>query len=108
MPSYTLVVLTNALPGRDQEFNDWYDNRHLGEVLQIPGFISARRFKLTKQQRRRTPSPYEYLALYEIETDDLEKVMDELRSRSGSAIMPITDAMAEERFNYVFEPLPAK
>ena len=58
MAKYTFVVLTNAVEGKDDAFDEWYTNTHLGEVqLAVPGFVSAQRFKLTDAQRAKPPHP---------------------------------------------------
>ena len=41
MAKYTFVVLTNAVEGKDDAFDEWYTNTHLGDVLAVPGFVSA-------------------------------------------------------------------
>jgi hypothetical protein len=46
---YTLVVLTNAVEGKEAEFNEWYSKTHLKDVIAIPGFKSAQRFKISGQ-----------------------------------------------------------
>ncbi|MGE3775250.1 MAG: hypothetical protein AB7I32_20170 [Gammaproteobacteria bacterium] len=61
-------MLTNAMPGREREFNEWYTNVHLREVLDIPGFVAARRFELSPAQMGGR-GPQRYLAIYEIEGD---------------------------------------
>ena len=101
---HLFVVLTNAVDGKDDAFNDWYTNRHLADVVAIPGIISARRFELSEAQRMTNP-PYRYCALYEIETDDLQGVVDELVKRSGTSGMPLSEAMATERLAMIFKPL---
>ena len=51
MPKGVFVVLTSAsTPEQDTAFNDWYSNVHLGEVVQVPGIVSARRFKIASAQ----------------------------------------------------------
>jgi primosomal replication protein N len=50
MGRHILVVMTNAVEGKDQEFNHWYSNVHLGEVVAIPGFVSAQRYKLADSE----------------------------------------------------------
>src|SRR3546814_16369245 len=37
------IVLTNATPGDDEQFNDWYTNTHIPDVLAVPGFVAAQR-----------------------------------------------------------------
>lgn len=67
MARYILTVIANAVEGREDEANDWYDNIHLEEVLTVPGFITAQRFEpmdVPEGEKVR------YLAHYEIEADD--------------------------------------
>jgi hypothetical protein len=72
MPRWLLTVESNcADPARVQEFNDWYDTVHLTDILETPGFIRASRYE--------NDNPGEgqgrFLAVYEIETDDLAQTM---------------------------------
>ena len=39
-----LIVMSDAVEGRDDEYNDWYDRVHLADVLALPGFVAARRY----------------------------------------------------------------
>jgi hypothetical protein len=41
-----MVVMMEVNPEHEGEFNKWYNEEHLLERLEIPGYISARRFKL--------------------------------------------------------------
>ena len=41
-----LVVMMEVDPAHEDDFNRWYDDEHLPERLELPGYISARRFKL--------------------------------------------------------------
>lgn len=93
MARHNLVVFTNAVPGRTDEFNAWYDEVHLRDVLGIDGFIAAQRFRLAEPQLV-DDRTFEYLAIYEIEADDVGAALDALGSASGS--MVISDAMATE------------
>ena len=51
MAKHVFVVFTNPVEGKDATYNDWYDNRHLPDVLDVPGFVSAQRFRLSDTQR---------------------------------------------------------
>lgn len=76
------VVLTEPTEGRETEFNDYYENVHLDEVLATTGWESAQRFVLTDQVGQKCPLPY--LALYEVEADDPKAVirtMNETRAQ---------------------------
>jgi hypothetical protein len=90
MAQYCFVVITDALPGREEEFNAWYDQQHLADVLRVPGFVAAQRFKLAQPENS---LPGRYLALYEIETEDPEAALAELTKRSGTEQMIMTEAM---------------
>ena len=57
MRTFTFVALTNAVAGREQEFNDWYDHQHVKDVLAIPGFLTAQRFERVGQVVRSQPVP---------------------------------------------------
>ncbi|WP_342363697.1 hypothetical protein [Terrarubrum flagellatum] len=77
----------------------------MADVVDIPGIVSAERFSLADFQRSAAPQPYKYLAIYEIETDDLKAVTDELGKRAGTPAMVISDAMQTERLAAIFKPL---
>ena len=40
------IVYSNPLQGRDDEFNVWYDNVHVPQLLAVPGMLSAQRYNL--------------------------------------------------------------
>jgi len=105
MAKYSFLVFTDAVEGREDEFNSWYDNTHLHDVLKVPGFVAARRFKLAEFQRGAPPDLGKYLAVYEIETDDLPHTLALLSKRSGTPAMVMSDAMAPVRGAIVYEGL---
>ena len=41
MTKHVFVVLTNAASGKEDAYNDWYTNRHIPDVLAIPGLVAA-------------------------------------------------------------------
>lgn len=90
MPRYCFVVFSNPKWGQEAEYNAWYDGEHLDDVLDVPGFLSARRFRIANP---RSTAPHRYLALYEIETDDLQSTLAQLRSRAGTSVMPLSESL---------------
>ena len=50
-------------PEHEEEFNRWYDDEHLPERLEIPGYVSARRFKLESGD----DGMLKYMCLWELE-----------------------------------------
>ena len=49
MPVFHYIVLTQAQPGRLEEFEKWYDNQHLKDVVAVPGVRSAKRYRLINE-----------------------------------------------------------
>jgi hypothetical protein len=84
---YIQTVVTAPVAGQEQEFNRWYDHTHLPEVLALPGFVSAQRYELVGDR----PS---YLAVYELETDDIDATLEALTAGARTT-MTRTDAMDE-------------
>src|SRR3546814_19857328 len=91
MGEYKLVVLTRPVEGREDEFNDWYTNQHLDDVLAIPGFTAAQRFKIKGAPV--SPTSWEYFAVYEVDHEDPQYVLDTMMSREGKDQMPKYAAM---------------
>ena len=75
---HILIALTNPTNGREEEFNDWYEHTHVPECLRVPGFKSGRRYRLTASQG--DPPRQGYLAIYELEGDDPQELLDRLRA----------------------------
>ncbi len=69
----------------EDEFNQWYDEVHGRQVLDIPGVKSFRRFRLapTQVMPLDDASSRQYLALYEVETDDWDGFAAEFMARFG-------------------------
>jgi hypothetical protein len=71
----------------DDAYNRWYDF-HLGEILVVPGFASARRYRLETVKGEWTPSGHRYLSAYELEGEPRE-VMAELDKEVASGRMKL-------------------
>jgi hypothetical protein len=82
------MVATNPTPGRDDEYNDWYTNRHLAEILaMVDGCVAAQRFRVVDP----ADGPHRYLAFYEFEADSPQAVHAAL-AKAGPALA-MTDAL---------------
>lgn len=102
MTHYTYVVFTNPVSGREDEYNDWYTNQHLDDVLAAPGFVAARRFHIADPKDN---APYRYLSLYEIESDGVQKTLAGLFARAGTPDMVLSDAMDQNYSAIVYEAI---
>ena len=56
-----MVVFTDIDPAHDADFNAWYNQEHLPERLDKPGFLDAARYQALRGGPR-------YLAVYELES----------------------------------------
>jgi hypothetical protein len=89
MTRHILLVQSDAAAGREDEFHRWYDEEHLPAVLEVDGFVAARRFVGARNSHGDLP-PRHYLALYEIRTDDLPGALAALSAAARS--MRFSDA----------------
>jgi hypothetical protein len=95
MAAYKYVVLTNPAPGREADYNAWYDGRHLDDVLRIPGFMAAQRLEAAGGNTD-TPPKHRYLTIYDIESDDIDKTFEVFFAAVGTSEMPISDGLARD------------
>jgi hypothetical protein len=105
MARFSFVVYSNPVEGREQEYNDWYTNRHLKDLLAIPGVISARRFKISSTQIREAAQSFQYLAIYDIEADDVQSFIDEIMRRTADGSIARSTAMASDIVPLFWEAL---
>ncbi|HKX78444.1 MAG TPA: hypothetical protein VJM34_07995 [Novosphingobium sp.] len=92
MGRFQLVVISRPKDGRDAEYNDWYTNRHLADVVALPGFSSAQRFR--RVAKVSGDVGMDHLAIYEIDADSAEDALASLNAASGDPEkMPISDAL---------------
>lgn len=43
-----LAIFNNVVPGREAEFEEWFQHEHLQERLGVPGFLLGRRYESLK------------------------------------------------------------
>jgi len=101
MPTYKLIVLTQPVEGREDEYNDWYQNVHLHDVAALDGVKRAQRYRLNDNVAGEEPFPY--LAIYEIEADSPDAVIAEMRARPGTDLMKMSDALSPRVYAAVYE-----
>ncbi len=92
MPRPVHVVFTIPPAGvSDDEFSSWYDP-HVDEILEIPGFVAARRYWLapTPSDRPRPAVEYRHAAVYLFDGPSQEPVA-ELGRRMGAGEMTLPD-----------------
>jgi hypothetical protein len=95
MPDYKFVVLTNPVEGREDEYNKWYDETHLQDVLNLPGFIGAQRFEYADPLAEGPPK-YRYLAIYDMMTDDVNATLATMAELEGTEKLMISEALSQD------------
>ncbi|WP_410872861.1 hypothetical protein [Nocardia sp. A7] len=82
-----LMVFATPHDGMDEEYNRWYTDVHIPEVLTIPGVVSCERHRL----ERGGPDELQYLAVFDLD-DDPATILAELRARSMDGRMTMSTA----------------
>ena len=103
MDRTVLVVLSKPVEGREADYNSWYNDQHLHDVLAVPGFVSVERLK-----RHGVPvssHAWTYCALYEIDHPRPEDAVADMMARIGTDSMPISDALDEDFLCALYKPI---
>jgi hypothetical protein len=87
-PAHRLMVFSNPVEGREDEYNEWYDGVHIDEVLEVDAFVACQRFTADDGTEG---APARYLAVYEIDADDPVAAYATLQGAVGE--MNVTDAI---------------
>lgn len=85
-------------PGDAAEYNRWYRDAHLPDVLSCPGFIRAQRFRITDVAMIDQPwvTDLEYVNIYEhtaTNVGDYNAAFDVVRQRIRSGDIVMTDTL---------------
>ena len=83
-----LVALTTPLPGREQDYHDWYNDVH--ELVNGLGMQGAQRFELVAKMQGADTN--QYLAIYDVETDDPAGFLAKMGELAQSGGMTMTDS----------------
>ena len=81
MPRGIIYLETRPVsPDREEDYHNWYNDTHLAEIVSVEGIVSARRF-----------APMDgngpYIAIYELDCDDLDAVVQRLGELGASGKM---------------------
>lgn len=78
------IILANYVPGRHAEYQDWYENVHSVEVINVPGHVGMMRGKLSDLQiEPRHYCPGDQLVLCAQQTDNLMFTLRDFSARAG-------------------------
>lgn len=105
MSNPLFIVQTNPVAGQEAEFDDWYTNQHLSDVLAVPGFVAAQRYVMSPVQRDAAAEgyPYRHLAVYEL-SGDPRSALDALKAAVAEGLY-LSPAMQADRKMVVYNPV---
>jgi hypothetical protein len=105
---HVFLVFTNANDGLDDELHEWY-SIHVQEVVdEIDGFVSGQRYELADSQRpQQDQPPWKYLAVYELDTNDLDEVHRANQEAVRNRVFTRDEAraVAREHVAWVYTPV---
>ena len=105
MSRYYYLALSDPVEGREDEFADWYENVHIPQILDVPGFVSAQRFGAVDSGKG-TPRRRRHMVIYEIEADDPAPVLAALAARRGTDRLTMSDSLdVPSLFAQVYAPI---
>ncbi len=90
MPKGIMFVPSGpSSPDREDEYNEWYSKVHIPEVCQIDGITGARRYKRVTAEPGEAP----YVAIYDLDADDLAGIFEGLAQAATSGAMNMSDVL---------------
>jgi hypothetical protein len=92
MAKHVFLGLTSPVEGQEDEYNKWYNETHVPEILSVPGIVSARRFKTKLVVAPGAPA-WKYICIFEVETDDLRATLKALEAATSAPVAAL-DASA--------------
>lgn len=99
MATALFVVKATITPEREDEFNSWYNDVHIPDVLRFPGVVSARRYRSLVGEEK-----FQYMAVYEFKDQEtLERFLDSdhLKQLAADYSASYDGASDRKRFGYV-------
>jgi len=105
MARHIQIVLSNPACGdREDEYNDWYDNQHIPDLMRLPGFVRATRYRLVRSFAGK--APWSYMVLYDLECEDLGAMLTELVDSHSDGRIAVSDVLDPESLTaLVFSPV---
>lgn len=106
LPEYHLIVFSRPVsPAREEEFNRWYTDQHVGDLLKVPGIVAGQRFRLALDLASPADVP-PYLVIFDYRTNDLAGLASETIRRMQQKVFVPSDSMDYEALaSGIYRPL---
>src|SRR4051794_13473983 len=98
MPRALLMVWSQpASPERAAEYDQWYDEVHIADLLEVPSVVGATRYRRsTHPMGKGAADLSDNMAIYEVECDDIDQFAKEFAEAQPTWRM--SDAMQTKPF----------
>jgi hypothetical protein len=96
------LVLSDPVAGKEDEYNAWYEHQHLRDVLGVPGFVSAQRFRFASKINE-VPH-WSYCVIYTIDSDTPEAVVEALTKTVADGGMHVSSALDPRVYAALYRP----
>jgi len=91
MEDNLMLVFTDPVSGLEAEFNDWYTNIHIPEIVKMTGMRGARRYRIGDGPRGGALTN-QYLAVYDL-GDNPQEALRKLDVIASSGQLTQSDAV---------------
>ncbi|MDB5444868.1 MAG: hypothetical protein JWQ97_185 [Phenylobacterium sp.] len=93
MAQAKMIVLAAATDGQVAALDEWYETRHVPDLLQVPGVKSIQRFDARMLKVPEGAPGWDFIGIYDLEADDIDAVLREAGVRMGTPQMPASPAL---------------
>jgi hypothetical protein len=84
LEDYAVLVFSNPTSAElEAEYNRWYEQQHIPDLLKVRGFHDAHRYRTVKTLSAGSTLP-PYLAIYDVRTDDMSRATAQVMQRRKS------------------------
>lgn len=103
MSTHHMLVFTNPVEGKENEFHEWYDHVHIPDCLRIGGFTAVTRYEVARLQaslrrvgvdEKTGGVTQRYLAVWELE-GDLKEIFANAREEFASGRIRMADVFTD-------------
>lgn len=93
MSKAKMIVFTAAHDGGREALDRWYDERHVPDLLAVPGLVAAERYDVRALKTPPGSPAWDFLAVYSLDGDDIDAILREAAGRMGGKDMAVTPAL---------------
>lgn len=99
-----MMVWSEPNPGiSHEEYRRWYDDHIDGALAAVPGMPRAVRYRVSGAQAPGVASEFEFVTLYEIDTDDIGDLQRELANAWKDGRLTRSDAIMRSGLTVFWE-----